>query len=83
MRQQKWLRIAVKDQAEAEAIERALTDPSTRAFLVVVGVLLPFGDRARTRILSFINDKADEEAGRVSIETKSSRHHAEMSARLP
>lgn len=67
---QKWLRIPVKDRSEAEAIERALGDPSTRAFVVIVGTLLPLGDRARARVLTFVNDKLNEDAGRVSIETR-------------
>lgn len=80
--QKKYLRIAVKDKAEAESIERALTDPMTRAFVVIVGTLLPLGDRARTRILTFVNDKLDEEAGRVSIETRGDRHHVEAKRAL-
>ncbi len=70
----KTIRIEIKDRAEGENIQRALTDPSTRAFVVIVGALLPFGDRARTRILSFINDKLNEEAGRLTIETTGDRH---------
>lgn len=79
----KLISIEVKDKTEGENIERALTDPMTRAFVVIVGALLPLGDRARTRVLSFINDKTDEEAGRVSIESRGDRHHADVVAPLP
>lgn len=70
MSRPKVLRIPCKDKTEAESISRALEDPATRAFVVIVGTLLPFGQHARTRILSFVNDKLDEEAGRVTIETR-------------
>ncbi len=71
------IQISVKDKTEGEAIERALTDPMTRAFVVIVGTMLPLGDRERTRILTFVNDKLNDEAGRVTIESRGSRHHVE------
>jgi hypothetical protein len=83
MKRKKLIRIEVKDQSEGESIARALNDPMTRAFVVIVGTLLPLGDRARTRILTFINDKANDEAGRISIESRGSQHHVEASAPLP
>ena len=46
----------MKDKAEGEAIQRALDDKELRAFVVIAGTLLPFSDRARSRILTFISD---------------------------
>ena|SRR5688572_27765731 len=77
---QKTVRIPVKDKGEAENIERAMADPSTRAFVNIVGALLPLGDRARTRVLTFVNDQLSEDAGRVSITTIGDRHTLEALA---
>lgn len=77
------IHLEVKDKAEAEHIARALNDPMTRAFVVIVGALLPLGDRARTRVLSFINDKVHEDLGRVTIESHGDLHHAQVRAPLP
>lgn len=77
MSRPKILKIQVKDQSEADAINTALSDPATRAFVVIVGTLLPFGERARTRILSFVNDKLNEDAGMVSVTTTGDRHEVE------
>lgn len=82
MGRRRLIHLAVKDQAEGESIERALADPMTRAFIVIVGTLLPLGDRERTRVLTFINDKVNEEAGRISIESRGSQHHVQGSAPL-
>jgi hypothetical protein len=64
-------RIEVEDRAERNAIETALSDPEVRAFVVVVGNLLPFSPRARARMLSFVGDSLadrppldDDEGGR-------------------
>ncbi len=76
------IHLEVKDKSEGENIARALHDPMTRAFVAIVGALLPLGDRARARVLTFVNDKADEEAGRVSIESRGDRHHGEIVAPL-
>jgi hypothetical protein len=77
------IHLEVKDKAEGENIARALNDPMTRAFVVIVGALLPLGDRARTRVLSFINDKVNEDLGRVTIESHGDLHHAQVRAPLP
>jgi len=77
------IHLEVKDKAEGENIARALNDPMTRAFVVIVGALLPLGDRARTRVLSFINDKVNEVLGRVTIESHGDLHHAQVRAPLP
>lgn len=82
MSRPKYVRIQVKDKSEAESIERALSDPATRAFVTIVGALLPLGDRARTRVLNFVNDKLDEDAGRVTVETRGDKHHVEASKAL-
>ena len=53
--------IEVKDRKEAEQIRTGLEDPTTRAFVTVMGVLaaLP-SDRARARVLNFVRDYFDE-----------------------
>lgn len=76
------IHIEVKDKTEGDNIERALNDPMTRAFIVIVGVLLPLGDRARTRILTFVNDKLHDDAGRITIESAGDRHDVEVAAPL-
>lgn len=53
-------RIEVKDRAERNAIECALAEPDVRAFLVVVGTLLPFRERTRERMLSFVSDALED-----------------------
>lgn len=55
--------IEVTDRREADAIKTALDDPTTRAFVVVVGTLLPLTDRERKRVMMFVSDKLDEQAG--------------------
>ncbi len=47
-----FVRIECKDADEAQAIERALLDPEVRAYVVVVGLLMPLTDRARARTAS-------------------------------
>ena len=49
--------IPVKDEAEADAMRRALADPMMHAFVVVVGHLstLP-SDRSRARVLRYVED---------------------------
>lgn len=61
----------VKDKGEADALRAAMDDPTTRAFVIVVGTLLPLGHNTRRRILQFVSDKlSDEEQGaKVRIET--------------
>lgn len=53
--------IEVKDRKEADAIKTALEDQTTRAFVVVVGTLLPLSPRARKRVMDFVTDKLTEE----------------------
>ena len=54
-------RIEVADRREAELLKAGLQDTQTRAFVKVMGVLsqLP-SDRARSRVLRFVADYADE-----------------------
>jgi hypothetical protein len=54
--------IEVASKREGEIIDAALNDPTTRAFVQVVGALLPFTPRQRARILNYVKDKLDEEA---------------------
>ena len=67
--------ITVKDRDQAKAVQTAMADPSTRAFVIMVGSLLPLGPRARKRVLEFVADRIDEENGeqRVRIETDGER----------
>jgi len=53
--------IEVKDRGEGDAIRLALGDPTTRAFVVVMGVLLPLTSGGRRRVLSFIADQLEED----------------------
>ena len=53
-------RVEAKDRAERNAIETALSDPEVRAFVVVIGNLLPFSRRARERMLTFVGDSLDD-----------------------
>jgi hypothetical protein len=57
----KAIEVEVKNRKEALAIKSALDDPTTHAFVLVVGYLKPFSKRAQTRIISFVKDKLDEE----------------------
>jgi len=54
--------IEVKDRREAEDIRNGLADPTTRAFVVVMGALSTLSsDRAKKRVLQFVTDYFDEE----------------------
>lgn len=55
--------IEVKDEHEGERIQLALADPTMRALIVTVGLLLPMTDRQRRRVLAYVNDKLEEERG--------------------
>jgi hypothetical protein len=57
--------IEVKSKKEGELIKRGLDDPVTRAFVQVVGSLLPLTPRARERVLIFVKDSLDEEAEKL------------------
>jgi hypothetical protein len=53
--------IDVANRKEAEQIRRGLTDPQVRAFVKVMGTLLDLpSDRARERVLRFVDDQLDE-----------------------
>jgi hypothetical protein len=82
MAKTRTVKLICKTADEAENIQRALDTPEVRAFLGVVGVLMPLGDRARTRVLAFVNDKLNEEAGKITIETTGSSHSGEASLEL-
>lgn len=53
--------INVESKKEADLIKTALDDPTTRAFVQVVGALLPLSPRARQRVMDFVTDKLAEE----------------------
>lgn len=61
--------IDVADRKEAEAIRRALADPEVRTFVKVMGTFLALSsDRARERVLRFVDDHLDEaDAQYVSV----------------
>jgi len=62
------LSIDVKDKKEREALRVALEDSEVRAFVVCVGVLMPYSDRARGRMLQYVADAiADYGGGPVSV----------------
>ena len=48
------------DRKEAEAIRTAMADDEVRAFVLIVGTLLPFTGRARARMLHFIADEVND-----------------------
>jgi hypothetical protein len=64
----KSIHIDVTDEREATAIQRAMADPETRAFVVIVGTLLPFSDRARARILTFVADSVRDPYSPLRVE---------------
>jgi len=54
--------IDVADRQEADRIRRALADPQVRAFVNIVGALASLSsDRARERVLRFVDDHLEEE----------------------
>jgi hypothetical protein len=54
--------IIVTNRAERDQIRRALEDPQVRAFVRIMGTLLALpSDRARERVVRFIDDKLDED----------------------
>jgi hypothetical protein len=48
------LSIEVRDKQERDAIRRAIEDSEVRAIVVVIGTLLPFSDRARQRMITYV-----------------------------
>ena len=54
--------IEVECASEADLIRIGLSDPMTRAFVEIVGALLPLeSERARRRVLQHVADKVAEE----------------------
>lgn len=60
--------IEVTNRHEGDDIRRGLNDPQVRAFVIVVGALaqLP-SDRARARVLSYVQDKLAEDGARPVV----------------
>jgi hypothetical protein len=56
------LKVKVKNNAEFEAIKRAMEMQDVRAFVLIVGLLDPFSQRARQRIINFAVDTVDEQS---------------------
>lgn len=56
------VKIECKDKAEADAIRRAMDDPTLRAIILVVGCLLALPtDRARKRAIDYAWDQIRED----------------------
>lgn len=59
--------IEVKDKGEAAAVKAAMADPTTRAFVLVMGALVQLpSDKSRKRVLEFVSSslaEADTGAG--------------------
>lgn len=79
--------IEVENRKEADLIKRGLADPEVRAFVKVVGALLPLSERARVRVLRFVADQVDEERNEtVEQEIKGYAHalySGKKSERIP
>lgn len=58
--------IEVKDRREGDAIRTALDDPTTRAMVICVGLLMPLSERARKRVLNFVMDKLEDPETKVT-----------------
>ena len=43
-----------------KAIEIAMGDPVIRAGVIISGTLIPLGERARSRVISYVKDCLDE-----------------------
>jgi hypothetical protein len=69
--------VKCKSADEAANLQRALDQPEIVAFLNIVGALLPLGDSNRTRVLEFVNDIINVEAGRIRVESQGHLHKLE------
>lgn len=69
--------IPVNSRAEAAAVQVAMQDPTTRAFVAIVGALLPLAPPARARVLTFVTghfeERAQREAAAAAAETTEPR----------
>lgn len=60
--------ISVTNREEATQIRTALDDPAVRAFVRIIGVLLDLpSDRARARVLRFVEETLRDEAEKPLI----------------
>lgn len=58
--------VEVRTKAEGRAIRIALSDPTVRAFVLVMGALLPLpSKRAQARVLEYVADRVVELTERV------------------
>jgi len=58
------MKVAVdaQNRQEADAIRTAMSDPATRAMVIITGVLMQLpSDRARLRVLAHVKDCLDEQ----------------------
>ena len=53
--------IDVENRGEADRVKTALNDPATRAFVNVIGALLPLQPKARQRVVRFVTEQLAEE----------------------
>lgn len=62
--------VEVKDRREAEAVRVGLEDPAVRAFVIIMGVLLPLTSRQRARVMQYVTDKLDEDTETATLANK-------------
>jgi hypothetical protein len=60
------VRLPCRSQLEADAILRAWQDPELRAFVLIVGFLLPLDSNARERIVRFTRECLEDDQRRRS-----------------
>lgn len=83
MKKSKIVRIECASADDAENVRRAVELVDVRAFLSIVGALLPLSQRGRTRVMNFALDKLDEDQGKVTVESTDGRHSLEATGPLP
>jgi hypothetical protein len=54
-----------------------------RAFVVIVGTLLPFSDRARKRMLDFVGDSITDPHSPVSVRIESNGDRHAVTGQVP
>lgn len=57
--------IDVKDRSEGEAVARALSDPETRAAVMVMGALMTAPASSRARVIKHVQERLDAADRRI------------------
>lgn len=78
MSKSKIVKVVCASADEAANMRRALENVEVRAFLGLVGAMLPLSD-GTTRRLAYVGDTRDPGAPRLSIETTDGQHQVEAS----